>query len=136
MTRNNASMGRPAEESKKAGVPYEYSLLPGHLAVIFGMLALAGCTSTPPTPPTPVRVKVPVMVPCIGAVPARPAYEFDKVPATATDGEIILALARDWPHGREYEGKLEAIIEGCLGVANLFSVQGLDLPSRPPPKAP
>ena len=133
MRRNNASIGRPAEESKKAGVPHEYSLLPGHLAVIFGMLALAGCTS--PTP-VPVRVQVPVMVPCIGTVPARPAYEFDKVPATATDGEIILALARDWPHGREYEGKLEAIIDGCLGVANPFSVQVLDLPSRPPPKAP
>ena len=28
--------------------------------------------------------------------PARPAYEFDKLPATATtDGEVILALARD-----------------------------------------
>ncbi len=35
------------------------------------------------------------MVPCIGEVPPRPAYEFDELPATATDGEIILALARD-----------------------------------------
>lgn len=45
--------------------------------------------------------------------PARPAYEFDKLPATATDGEIILALARDWGHGRNYEGQLGAVVAGC-----------------------
>lgn len=110
MRRNNVSMGRPADESKETGAPHEYSLLPGHLTAIFCMLALAGCTSTPPAP---VGVEVPVMVPCVGAVPARPAYEFDKLPATATDGEIILALARDWLRGRGYEGRLKAIVSGC-----------------------
>lgn len=53
------------------------------------------------------------MVQCIGDVPQRPAYEFDKLPATATDGEIILALAWDWLRGRKYEGELAATIEGC-----------------------
>jgi len=110
MRRDNASMGRPAEESEKAGAPHKYSLLPCHLAVIFGMLALAGCTSTPPTP---VRVEVPLMVPCIGEVPERPAFEFDKLSASATDGEFVLALARDWPRGRAYERVLKAVIEGC-----------------------
>lgn len=71
---------------------------------------LAGCTTAPSAP---VRVEVPVMVPCIGAVPARPAYEFDTLPPAATDGEIILALARDWLRGRGYEGELEAVIAGC-----------------------
>ncbi len=74
------------------------------------MLALAGCTTAPLAP---VRVEVPVMVPCVGEVPPRPAYEFDKLTLTATDGEIILALARDWPRGRKYEGVIEALIEGC-----------------------
>lgn len=110
MRRNNASMGRPADESKKGGAPHGCSLLLGHLAVIFGMLALAGCTSAPPAP---VRVEVPVMVPCVGAVPQRPAYEFDKLPAAATDGEIILALARDWSRGRKYEAEIEAVVAGC-----------------------
>ena len=55
----------------------------------------AGVACCASTPPAPVRVEVPVMVPCIGEVPPRPAYEFDELPATATDGEIILALARD-----------------------------------------
>ena len=71
---------------------------------------LAGCTTAPPAP---VRVEVPVVVPCIGAVPPRPTYEFDKLPITATDGEIILALAWDWTRGRNYEGELAATIEGC-----------------------
>ena len=110
MSRNNASMGCPADESKNASMPYGCSFLPGHLAVIFGMLALAGCATTPPAP---VRVEVPVIVPCIGAVPVRPAYDFDTLPVTATDGEIILARARDWPRGRKYEVKLEAVIAGC-----------------------
>lgn len=77
--------------------------------IILTML-LAGCASAPPAP---VRVEVPLMVPCIGNVPPRPAYEFDRLPATATDGEIILALARDWPRGRKYEGELEVTIAGC-----------------------
>lgn len=110
MRRNNASMGRPAEESKNPGAPHGCSLLPGHLVVILSMLALAGCASAPPAS---VRVEVPVMVPCVGEVPQRPAYEFDKLPATATDGEIILALARDWPRGRTYQGRLEALLAGC-----------------------
>ena len=71
---------------------------------------LAGCGTTPLAP---VRVEVPVMVACIGEVPPRPTYEFDKLPSTATDGEIILALARDWVRGRNYEGELEAVIAGC-----------------------
>ena len=97
------------------------------------MLALAGCTTAPPAP---VRVDVPVMVPCVGEVQPRPAYEFDQLPATATDGEIILALVRDWPRGRTYEGELEAIIEGCLSVASPPSGQVLDLQPRPVPVVP
>ena len=78
--------------------------------VISCAVLLAGCTTAPTAP---VRVEMPVMVPCIGTAPARPAYEFDKLPVTATDGEIILALARDWTRGRKYEGDLEAVIIGC-----------------------
>ncbi|PHV13722.1 hypothetical protein CSQ90_27140 [Janthinobacterium sp. BJB303] len=72
---------------------------------------LTGCASAPPAP---VRVEVPVIVPCISEVPEPPAYEFDKLATTATDGEIILALARDWSRGRKYEADLEAVLAGCL----------------------
>ncbi|KAB8042540.1 hypothetical protein [Janthinobacterium aquaticum] len=79
------------------------------LAVLLVVL-LAGCASVPPAP---VHVEVPVVVPCIGEVPQRPVYEFDQLPASAADGEIILALARDWTRGRAYEGVLEAVVAGC-----------------------
>ncbi len=73
-------------------------------------MLLAGCSTAPPAP---VRIEVPVIVPCIGEVPVRPAYEFDKLPSPATDGEIVLALARDWLVGRKYQTQLEAIVTGC-----------------------
>lgn len=81
--------------------------LPG-LAIL--AMLLAGCASTPPVLQ---RVEIPVFTPCVKAVPQRPEYEFDRLPAGATDGEIILALARDWTRGRKYEGELAATIEGC-----------------------
>lgn len=74
------------------------------------VILLAGCSFTPPAP---VRVEVPVMVPCVGEVPQRPLYEFDQLAQSATDGEIILALARDWPRGRKYEGELKAAVLAC-----------------------
>lgn len=80
-----------------------------NFAISCAML-LAGCTSAPPAT---VRFEVPVMVPCIEEVPQRPAYEFDKLPSTATGGEVVMALARDWLRGQEYEARLEAIVTGC-----------------------
>ena len=74
------------------------------------VLLLAGCGSAPPALQ---RVEVPVFTPCVKSVPQRPAYEFDKLAPMATDGEIVLALARDWPRGRAYEAQLEVVIAGC-----------------------
>ena len=85
----------------------------GNLTKLAGLAVAGLLTGCNTAPPAPVRVEVPVIVPCVGAVPPRPDYEFDKLPATATDGEIILALARDWSRGRPYERSLEAIIAGC-----------------------
>ena len=80
------------------------------LAISAMAVLLAGCGSAPPAPQ---RVEMPVFTPCVNVVPQRPAYEFDKLAPTAPDGEIVLALARDWPRGRTYEADLQAIIEGC-----------------------
>lgn len=74
------------------------------------VLLLVGCASKLPAP---IRVDVPVMVPCVGEVPPRPAYEFDKLGPDMTDGEIIMALVRDWPRGRKYEEELVSIVAGC-----------------------
>ncbi|KQQ32052.1 hypothetical protein ASF61_16715 [Duganella sp. Leaf126] len=73
-------------------------------------MLLAGCSTVPPA--TQI-VEVPVHTPCVKEVPARPVYEFDKLPLDAPDGAKILALARDWPRGRKYEGALEGALAGC-----------------------
>ncbi len=75
------------------------------------VLVLAGCASAPPAPQL---VEVPIFTPCVKSVPQRPTYEFDRLAPAATDGEIVLALARDWPRGRKYEVELEAVIAGCI----------------------
>lgn len=82
------------------------------LAGLAACALIASCASAPP-PATQV-VQVPVAVPCVKDAPARSVYEFDKLPATASDGEKILALVRDWARYRKYTGELEAIVAGCL----------------------
>ncbi|MBY0242655.1 MAG: hypothetical protein K2X55_25410 [Burkholderiaceae bacterium] len=76
------------------------------------VLVLAGCASAPPTIQ---RVEIPVYTPCVKVVPERPAFEFDKLDASASDGRKIMALVRDWLRGRKYESQLEAAIAGCDG---------------------
>lgn len=106
----NASIGLPIAGAELRATPHTRMLLGVRLATIIALLALAGCASAPPAS---VRVDVPAMVPCVGVVPPRPAYEFDKLSSTAMDGEIVLALLRDWSRSRAYEGMLEAVIMGC-----------------------
>lgn len=75
------------------------------------LAALVGCASAPR--PVTQQVDIPVFTPCVKKEIPKPAFEFDKLPATAADGDKILALVRDWPRGRKYEGELEAAIAGC-----------------------
>lgn len=74
-------------------------------------LLLAGCGTAPSATQT---VYVPVRTPCVKDAPVAPVYELDKLPLDASDGEKVLALARDWPRGRSYEGLLEVALAGCL----------------------
>ena len=77
-----------------------------------GVAVLLSSCAGAPAPATQV-VQVPVAVPCVKAALARPVYEFDQLPATASDGDKILALVRDWARYRKYTGELEAVIVGC-----------------------
>lgn len=81
------------------------------IAIFVGMLFLAGCGTAPPSTQT---VYVPVHTPCVINAPVRPVYEFDKLQLDAPAGEKVVALARDWPVGRKYEGLLEAALAGCV----------------------
>ncbi|NHZ93835.1 hypothetical protein F2P45_33265 [Massilia sp. CCM 8733] len=58
------------------------------------------------------EVKIPVYRLCVTAAPARPAFA-TRAP-DASDGEKVLALARDHLVYFKYEGELEAVIAGCL----------------------
>jgi hypothetical protein len=80
---------------------------------VFVALLLASCGSAPA--PVTQRVEVPISVPCVAAdaVPAKPIFQFDKLPTTASDGDKILALVRDWARYRKYTADLEAILSGC-----------------------
>lgn len=82
--------------------------MPIRYFVLIGLLS--GCASAPPAQ----IVKIPAAVACITRAPVRPIYEFEALTTTATDGQKILSLARDWPRGRAYEAALEATIAGCL----------------------
>lgn len=84
------------------------------LPVLLAAACQAGCAAMPPAP---AEVQVPVLMPCVASPPSRPAYEFERLPATAGDGDKILALARDWSRARIYEAKLEAAIAACLSGA-------------------
>lgn len=80
------------------------------IAIFLGAVLLAGCAGAPPATQT---VYVPVHAPCVTKVPVAPVYEFDKLPLDASAGAKVLALARDWPRGRKYEGELKAALAGC-----------------------
>lgn len=81
------------------------------LAGLVAAMLLAGCASAPV--PATQTIQVPVAVPCVKSEPTRPAYEFDRLPATASDGDKVLALVRDWARYRKYTGELEAVIAAC-----------------------
>ncbi|MDM5176565.1 hypothetical protein PO883_05065 [Massilia sp. DJPM01] len=73
-------------------------------------LLLTACAAPPVVPP----VKVPVYGSCVKVPLARPAFATKSLLPDASDGEILLALARDHLVHFKYEGELEAVIAGCL----------------------
>lgn len=72
-------------------------------------LLLTGCATAPPT----LEVKVPVYVPCAKPVP-RPAFAFPLLTNDASEGEKVVAMARDTLLHFKYAGQLEAALAGCL----------------------
>ena len=60
-------------------------------AMLLSVVLLAGCA----TPSVVPEVRVPVYTPCIRAAPERPAFATRSLAPDASDGEKILAIARD-----------------------------------------
>ncbi|UOD30691.1 hypothetical protein INH39_02795 [Massilia violaceinigra] len=74
------------------------------------LLLMGACAGTPPVVQ---EAKVPVYMPCVKSTLARPAFAVSALTPDASDGEKILAIARDVPVHLKYEAALEAIIAGC-----------------------
>jgi hypothetical protein len=69
---------------------------------------LTGCASFQ----TPKVVNIPVQVPCVSEVPAKPDYTF-KDSRNKSLGEQVRALLVDRELSIGYEARLEAVLEGC-----------------------
>ncbi len=79
-------------------------------------LLLAGCASTVPAPVVirePVEVRVPVLEPCISAVPAAPEFISDADLAALPDYPLVLALHRDRIQRIAFERVLLAALSRC-----------------------
>jgi len=72
---------------------------------------LTGCSTVPQC--KPIEVQVPVRVPCVQAMPVKPAYEIDRLDTKSTDFDKVQALSIDYLTQKQYINALEAVIEGC-----------------------
>lgn len=77
------------------------------------LVLLTACAGAPVVQ----EVKVPVYRPCVTAAPARPTFATRTLALDASDGEKILALARDLPVHLKYEAQLEAVLAGCEEIS-------------------
>jgi len=75
------------------------------------VLLLAGCASLPDAPTV---VKVPVSVPCLSELPARPALVTDAELLQMPDAAFVLALAADRLERGKYMAVTEALLAGCV----------------------
>jgi hypothetical protein len=75
------------------------------------LTGLAGCATKAPTTQ---EVKIPIFTPCVKMAPSRPTFATAALTPASSDGEKVLAIARDLPMHLKYEGELEAAIAGCL----------------------
>lgn len=75
---------------------------------------LAGCQTAPVTIDRPVRVEVPVPVPCLSSLPARPATTDDHDLKAMDDFTAVLTMRRDTLVLRAHVETLEALLGPCV----------------------
>ncbi|HEX8615680.1 MAG TPA: hypothetical protein VF800_30730 [Telluria sp.] len=78
--------------------------------LLTALLLLTACGAAPVVQ----EVKIPVYRSCVTAAPAKPTFATRTLAPDASNGEKILALARDLPVHLKYEAQLEAVIAGCF----------------------
>ena len=81
--------------------------------LIAAQLLLSGCAMFSATPtPGPVE-KVMVSVPCLEAMPAKPALRTDAELMALDRGRRTLAMWEDRRKREGYEARVEAVLEAC-----------------------
>ncbi|MDQ2821766.1 MAG: hypothetical protein M3Y65_15465 [Pseudomonadota bacterium] len=80
---------------------------PAAPALLFCACMLAGCATK-----SPIEVKIPVTVPCVGEIPARPGSTFGagKWPGDKAAAQAALIDSALW---QGYATKLEVVVAGC-----------------------
>ena len=77
------------------------------------ILLLAGCAARPVVVTETVEVRVPVPVPCIAEMPARPAVMTDAELLALDDYRAVVALRRDRMLLVQYAAEAEAVMRPC-----------------------
>ena len=78
------------------------------LSCFVALVVSSGCATTQ------IReVKIPIPVPCVTAVPTRPASALDGVPLDAPVFDQVRGLTLDRERLGAYVGELEAVLEAC-----------------------
>lgn len=82
-------------------------------APMLAVFTLCACSSFPAVP-EPVIVRVPVSVPCVKALPSKPAYAVSLIKPTDDLATITDAYMVDRHQRIIYITQLEAATAGCL----------------------
>lgn len=79
---------------------------------------LAACGTAPVAPPEPVvrtvTVQVAVPVPCLSAIPQRPALRSKGEILAGDNDTAAFALIEEWELLTAYVGELESVLPPCL----------------------
>ena len=76
------------------------------------ILLLSACSSVLPSAPKEVRIPVPV--PCVDTIPARPKLLTDPELAKLDDFALVLQMRADGIRARDHIGVLEAVMGACI----------------------
>lgn len=85
-------------------------------AVAIAAVLLSGCGTTGglTVTPTALIAKVPVITPCIDAMPVKPAFMTDAQLLDGSDYQVVLNLRIDRDARRIYEAVVEAKMTACV----------------------
>jgi len=83
-------------------------------ALLLALFALSSCFASRPVKPDAQIVRVPVVVPCVDAMPAKPVFEVSLIKATDDLPRVTDAYMIERHQRIAYEAELEGLLFGCV----------------------